>query len=58
MRENELSRYALDHSLQAANDFSGLEDHEINGENILDWDLFTSDFIEMLELADRNSMSL
>jgi len=59
MRENELSKHALDHSLQAANDFSGFsEDYEVEGEMVPDWDKLADDFIEMLELADNNNMSL
>ena len=59
MRENELSKHALEHSLQAADDFSGFsEDYEVDGEMVPDWDKLADDFIEMLELADRNNMSL
>jgi hypothetical protein len=59
MRENELSRHALEHSLQAADDFAGYsEDYEVDGERVPDWEKMADDFVELLEMADRNNMSL
>ena len=59
MREKELSQHAIEHSLQAADDFSGFsEDYDIDGQKVPNWDKLADDFIEMLELADRNNMSL
>ena len=49
MRENELSRHALDHSLQAADDFAGYsEDHDVDGTLQPDWEKMADDFIELL----------
>ena len=59
MMENDLTQHAKDHSLQAADDFSGFsEDETIDGERVPDWDKLADDFIEMLELALKNNMSL
>ena len=57
--ENDLSQHAKDHSLQAADDFSGFsDDYEIDGEILPDWSKLADDFIEILEMADKNNMSL
>ena len=59
MMENDLSQHAKDHSLQAADDFSGFsEDLTIDGEKEPDWNKLADDFIEMLEMALKNNMSL
>ena len=59
MHENELGQHALDHSLQAADDFSGYsKDHDVNRTLQSDWEKMADDFMKLLELADRNNMSL
>ena len=59
MMENDLSQHAKDHSLQAADDFSGFsEDFEIDGVSKPDWNKLADDFLEMLAMADKHNMSL
>ena len=57
--EDELSQHAKDHSLQAADDFSGFsEEYNIDGSRAPDWDKLADDFVEMLAMAHKHNMSL
>lgn len=59
MIENDLTVHAKEHSLQAADDFSGFsEDSDIDGTMQPDWDKLADDFIEHLDMALKNNMSL
>ena len=58
MREDNLSPYARDHSINYADDFTGFCDMIDNdGAQKIDWRGLAASFIEHLEMADKNNMS-
>ena len=58
-REKHLTPYTKDHSINAADDFTGFADCGIvDGIAIIDWEGLADSFIEHLEMADKCNYSL
>ena len=60
MMAKDLSSYSQDHSLNYMDDFTGYCDfiNSKDGQTVTDWEGLLQSFKEMVELADKNNMSL